>query len=189
MSSWPDRYLRHFMRFFGKPFDVVSYRDEYDEHLRLAIFDHAYPGYRVYASLGLSAHAHDLKGIGEAILLADDAPRDVPAIFVNALFFLLARRIDITSRFAIGGVEAVNPAFAEHFDRAAIYFAPAEGFFHGFEAVSGEENIDEEGKVYQGIFISATEQDYLNRRGPAAFEERFDAQEEDPCSLRRPPCV
>lgn len=185
-ETWPDLYLRHFTHYFGKPFDVVVYRDDYDEPLRLAVFDHAYPGYRVYASLGLSVHAHDLKGIGEVILLADDASRDVPAVFVNALFFMLARRIDITSRFAVGGVEAVSPAFAEHFGKSAIYFAPAEGFFHGFETVAGEEG---EGKVYQGIFISPSEQDYLNRHGPAAFDNRFDAQEDDPCSLRRPPCV
>lgn len=185
-ETWPDLYLRHFTHYFGKPFDIVVYRDDYDEPLRLAVFDHAYPGYRVYASLGLSMHAHDLKSIGEVILLADDASRDVPAIFVNALFFMLARRIDITSRFAVGGVAAVSPDFAEHFGKSAIYFAPAEGFFHGFETVAGEEG---EGKVYQGIFISPSEQDYLNRHGPAAFDNRFDAQEDDPCSLRRPPCV
>ncbi len=32
-------------------------------------------------------------------------------------------------------------------------------------------------------------QDYLNRNGPAAFEEKLASQEADQCSLRRPPCI
>jgi hypothetical protein len=184
--TWPDVFLRHFTSQFGKPFDVQLYRNDTGEAVRLATFDRAYPNYRVYASLGLSAHGDDLKGIGEAIVLADDPGKDVPLIFVNALFFIFERRIAIASRFAIGGVEMVNPDFAEYFNKAAIYFSPAQGFRPGFETVSWNQ---ETGAVSQGIFISWSEQDFLNRNGPDALEDRLRGQESDPCSLRRPPCV
>lgn len=185
-ETWPDLYLRHFTRYFGKPFDVVVYRHEFEDPLRLAVFDRAYPKYRVYASLGLSLHDRDLKGMGEIILLADDAGQDVPTIFVNALFFMLTRKIAINSRFAIGGVDMVNEPFATYFDKSAIYVAPAHGFPEGFETVCGD---DGDGSVYQGIFISASEQDYLNRHGAAALEEKLFGHDADPCSLRRGSCV
>lgn len=184
--SWPDIYLRHFTYYFHKPFDVQLYRDESGASMRLATFDRAYPKHRVYASLGLSDHPDDLKTITEAILIADDPGKDVPEIFVNALFFIINRRIDVRSRFAIGGIEAVNATFAECFNKSAIYFSDAEGFPPGFNSVAGN---GETGAVCQGIFISWSEQDFLNRKGPDAFEEKLRGEQGDPCSLRRPPCA
>ena len=185
-ETWPDLYLRHFTRYFGKPFDVTDYRDDFDESLRLAVFDQPYPGFRLYASLGLSLHDLEVKRMGEVILLADAAAKEVPAIFVNALYFILAKRIDLAARFAIGGLAMVNPQFAEYYDKSAIYIAPAEGFAEGFETVVGD---DGDGSIFQGFFISSAEQDFLNRHGAAAFEDKLYVQDADPCSLRRPPCV
>jgi hypothetical protein len=181
--SWPDLYLRHFIRYLGKPFDIQVYRQEDGDNLRIATFDRRYgPKYKVYASLGLSNHAADLGGIGEVVLFSDDKGKDVPLIFVHSLFFIMQKKIALGSRFAIGGIEMVNPDFAEYFQKVAIYYSLANGFEDGFETVK-------EGLVYQGIFISWAEQDFLNRNGPTAFEEKFHAQDSDPCSLRRPSCV
>lgn len=181
-TNWPDLYLRHFVRYLGKPFDVQVYRQEDGDSLRIATFDQRYPNYKVYGSLGLSNHAADLGGIGEVILLSDDKGKDVPLIFVHSLFFILKKKIPLNSRFAIGGIEMVNPDFAEYFQKAAIYYNLANGFDDGFEKVK-------EGVVYQGIFISWAEQDFLNRNGPTALDEKLHAQDTDPCSLRRPSCV
>src|SRR5262249_38119774 len=82
--------------------------------------------------------------------------------------------------------DALNPGFAEAFDKAAIYYTIADGFPPGFERISWRNEI---GLVYQGIFISADEQDFLTRKGAQEFEARFKAQDEDLCSLYRPSCV
>jgi hypothetical protein len=191
--NWPDLYLRHFVHYLGKPFDVQVYRQEDGDSLRIATFDRRYaPNYKVYSSLGLSHHAADLGGIGEVILLSDDKGKDVPLIFVHSLFFILKNKVPLHSRFAIGGIEMVNADFAEYFQKAAIYYSLANGFDDGFEKVRpgrGPAGVAVEGLVYQGIFISWAEQDFLNRNGPVAFEEKFHAQDSDPCSLRRPSCV
>lgn len=186
-TRWTECYLRHFIRYLNKPFDVQTYRPDDGAGLRLATFDRGpYPNYRIYASLGLADHADRLKDRGEIILLADDPGKDVPFLFVNQLFFILDKGIPLGSRFHIGGLERLSPDFAEYFDKSAIYYAPADGFPPGFEAVECD---DETGAVYQGIFISWAEQDYLNRHGPEEFEKVFRKQEDDPCSLRRPSCV
>ena len=75
---------------------------------------------------------------------------------------------------------------AEHFDKAAIYYTIADGFPEGFERLAWNNEV---GLVYQAIFISAAEQDFIKRQGAAVFEERFKAQDADLCSLRRPSCV
>src|SRR6476620_4859953 len=100
MHVWTDHYLRHFTHFFAKPFDVVLYRKDDVNSLRLATFDHGYKNYRIYASLGMSDHADQIKDLGEVILLSDDKGKDIPELFINSLFFILERRIPLASHFA-----------------------------------------------------------------------------------------
>jgi hypothetical protein len=185
-TSWPELYLRHFTRYLGKPFDVETYRREDGDSIRLATFDLRFKKHLVYASLGMSEHADALKDLGEVILVADDKGKDIPFLFVNALFFILQKKIALASHFAIGGIEGIKPDFAEHFEKQAIYFTLADGFPPGFERLDVDSRT---GLVFQGLFISWAENDFINRKGWQEFEERLKAQEGDPCSLRRPSCV
>ncbi len=184
--TWPDIYLRHFTYFFGKPFDVQLYRAEDSTAVRLATFDRRYPNYLLYASLGLSEQADALREPGELFLLSDDKSKDVPVIFVSSLFFILQHRIPLTAPFAVGGIETVKPEFADYYGKVAIYYAPAAGFPPGFDRIRHQGKA---GVVYQGVFISWAEQDYFNRNGAEAFEEKLHEQEYEPCSLGRPSCV
>lgn len=185
-TPWGRAYLRHFQHFFGKPFDVQTYYSDHAPPLRLAEYDRAYPSFKVYASLGLADQSDKVRELGEIILLADDSGKDVPFLFVNALFFVVQKGIPLGSPFAIGGVEMLKPEFAEYFDKAALYVTTADGFGEGFEEVQAENGF---GTVYQALFISWAEQDFLNRQGSAAFEQKLRGQDTDLCSLRRPSCV
>ncbi len=184
--NWPDLYLRHFTRFLGKPFDVRAFHTDDGDSIRLATFDRRYPNYLVYASLGMSDRADVKGGVGEIILLSDDKRPDVPLIFLNSLLFIRQRRIPLGEPFAVGGIEMVKPDFVEYYGKPAIYYSPVDGFPAGFDQV---QRLGDVGLVYQGLFISWPEQDFLNRNGPAAFEEKLRNQKNDPCSLRRPACV
>jgi len=185
--TWADLYRHHFVQFFGKPFDVQRFQKDNDSPaLYLGIFDQRYRNYRIFASLGLTDYRDAVQDLGEAILLADDAWLDIPVIFVNSLFYMIQKRIPLGSRFAIGGVDNLAPAFAEHFGKTALYYTVADGFPEGFERLAWNHDV---GLVYQAVFISESELDFLHRKGAAEFEERFRAQDADLCSLRRPPCV
>jgi hypothetical protein len=183
-SPWARAYLRHYARYFGKPFDVEMYHFATGMPLRLATYDLRYRKFRVYASIGMAEEVKD--GPGEVILLSDDFSKDVPVIFINSLFFVLDKKIPLGSRFAVAGVDSVNPDFAEHYEKVAIYYSTADGFDEGFGKV---ECSGETGEVYQGIFIAGTELDYLRRKGPEAFETAFRKQDAELCSVRRAPCV
>ena len=182
---WIERYRQHFQNYFGKPFDSQPFRPEEGPAIEIVTYDQRYKKFRVFASLGLAQYALDVKELAEVIVVADTAWRDVPVLFVNTLFFAVQQRISLDSRFAIG-VASLNPAFAEHFDKSALFFTVADGFGEGFEQVNCG---DATGLVYQGIFISPAEQDFLARHGGPAFEEKLRAQDADLCSLHRPSCV
>ncbi len=183
-SPWVKAYSRHFAHYFGKPFDVELYHSATGIPLRLATYDLRYKQFRVYASIGLADEVNE--DIGEVILLSDDFGKDVPYVFINSLFFILDKEIPLASRFAVAGVDSLRPDFAERYDKIALYYNLADGFDKGFNEVKCAE---ETGRVYQGVFISEAEMDFLRRKGPDAFDEQFKKQEGELCSLRRPSSV
>jgi hypothetical protein len=192
MNPWDPCYYRHFTGYFGKPFDRETYRRDADSPpLQIITYDWAYPGYRIYASLGLTAYFAEVREVAEVILLADGGGKQVPFVFVNALFFVTQQRIPLASKFAVGGVDRLAPPLAAQFDKTALYFTlvtPADKFPPGLERVECDDGV---GLLYQAVFISEAEHDFLRRRGGEAFEEKYRAQEEeaDLCSLSRPSCV
>src|SRR5262249_55771802 len=126
-TRWPDLYLRHYERYFGKPFDVQTYHAEDGSAVRVATFDLASRDFRICASLGLSDHADKLGGVGEIIMHDDEKGRDVPKLFVSYLYFILQHKIPLTEPFTIGGLDNLNAAFADYYDKAAAYFTSVEG--------------------------------------------------------------
>lgn len=184
--TWESCYAAHFQRFFGKPYDVHVYRGGDGDAVKLATYDQAYPQFRLYASLGLADLLPDGSPVGEVILLADDFGPDVPFLLVNALFFVLSHDIPLDGRFTIGGVEALRPDFAEFYDKAALYVMPADGFPEGFAPVPCGRDA---GGVFQAVFVSEEEQEYIAQKGGPAFEAKVKAQQADLCRLRRLSCV
>jgi hypothetical protein len=189
-TFWDRCYDAHFTRYFGKPFDRETYRRDPDSPpLQVVTYDQPYPRYRVYTSLGLTAYETEVRELAEAMLLADAGGRQVPFLFVNALFFIIQQRIPLASKFAVGGVDRLAPDFASQFNKVALYFqvvTPADEFPEGFEEVDIDGDV---GLIYQGLFVSEEEHDFLKRHGGKAFEEKLRAQDADLCSLMRPPCV
>lgn len=184
-----DVFLRHYTRYLGKPFDVQTFRAEDDAAIRVATFDQRFKQFKVYASLGLSEQKEKIKDLGEVILLTDDFRPDVKQLFVHFLFFILQKKIPLGSRFSIGGIEVLNHDFADYYQKTGLYVMPADGFGPGFEEF---DCLGETAHVYQGLFVSYAEQDFLRRSGPDAFEERLkrqEGQETELCALQRPSCV
>lgn len=184
--TWADCYDRHFQRFFGKPFDLQTYRDDRGDALRLATYDRAYDNFRVYTSLGLADLLPEQADIGEIITVVDDVGPDVPFLLVNALFLILHHGIALGSRFTIGGIATLRPEFAEFFDKSALYIMPADGFPEGFTPLQCGADV---GEVYQAAFVSPEEEEYIDEKGGAAFEAKVKAQSADLCRLRRLSCV
>jgi len=185
-SSWSDIYLRHYQRHFGKPFDVQTYHGDDDATLKVATYDQPFANYHIYASAGLSDYVDPKRGTAEIIVLDNEKGKEVKKLLVNYLFFILQQNIPLAEPFTIGGLDRLNPDFADYYNKVAMYFTLADGFGKDFGVI---DTAWEKARVFQGIFISWAEQDYINRKGAAAFEEKYRAQEGELWSLNRPPCV
>jgi hypothetical protein len=186
-TFWTDAYRAHFQHYFQKPFDIQTYRDRKDEGLalKIATYDWARRGFRVYASMGLADKllANDEDQFGEVILFSDVPDKEVPALFVNALFFILHKNIPLGSRFSIGGIDQMRPDFAARSRKSALYFTLAADEEDSLNKVRHAEDF---GRVYQAYFISAEEDEYLELHGPDAFEKLWHRQLAEDLSLRRP---
>ncbi len=185
---WTDIYRQHFQHYFQKPFDIQIFHDPHGASLKLATHDWAQEGYRVYASLGLAdriAADDEERAFGEAILFADVPDKDVPQLFVNALFFILHQNIPLDSRFAIGFGD-LQSSFVHRFRKTALYFTLAAGPDEKFNKIRRGENF---GRVFQAYFITPEEDEFLEAHGADAFDQEFAQQDADKLSVRRPSCV
>src|SRR5262245_47113645 len=109
-TFWDQCYLDHFQRYLGKPFDRQTFRNDADSPpLQILVYDQRYPGYRVFASVGLNAYEDSTKQLAEVILLSDQAWKEMPVLLANALFFIVRSGIALEPGFAIGGVDKLAP--------------------------------------------------------------------------------
>ena len=184
-TYWADLYREHFQRYFQKPFDVQVFHEAHGgASLKLATYDGAMEGFRVYASMGLAdrlANDEDDVEIAEAILYCDVPDPVAPRLFVNALFFILREGIPVDSRFAIG--------FGGDFTwrgKTALYFTRARGPDEHFDKLRHGETF---GRVVQAYFLTPEEDDFLGEHGVDAFEQRLFEGDEPRLSVRRPSCV
>jgi hypothetical protein len=229
-SSWSERYRLHFQKQFQKPFDIQIYHSSEivnprtksgwgwlgswfsapekskspdGSSLKLATHDWAMAGFRVYASMGLADRLvqNGEEEFGEVILFSDLPDKEVPQLFVHALFFILHNDISLGSRFAIGGIYDLLPEFAARYRKSALYFTRATAEAHTTKQIASGEKVDYEetinkvrngdefGWVYQAYFITPEEDEYLEDNGADAFEKMLQAEGVDRLSLRRPSCV
>jgi hypothetical protein len=205
-TFWTEIYERHFQHYFQKPFDVQVYHGPDGAGLKVATYDWAKRGYRVFASVGLADKLAEIEGedFGEVVLFSDVDDKEIPQLFVNALFFILHHDIPLGSRFAIGFGD-MAPDFVRRYDKTSLYFTHPADDDGKFDKVRKGETF---GRVYQAFFISPREVEYLEDFGSHVFELEFwkpfakagkDAppveveaaarKREQAWSVRRPACV
>ncbi len=122
-TFWTEIYERHFQHHFQKPFDVQVYHGPDGAGLKIATYDWAKRGFRVFASVGLADKLAEIEGedFGEVVLFCDVDEPQIPQLFVNALFFILQHDIPLGSRFAIGFGD-MAPEFTRRYDKTSLYF-------------------------------------------------------------------
>jgi hypothetical protein len=171
---WTDTYLQHFQHYFQKPFDNQVYHDPGGSALKVATYDWARHGFRVYASMGLADKLlqNEETAFGEVILFSDVADREIPQLFVHALFFILQHNIPLKPPFAIG-IGAMAGAFTRRYGKNALYFSGPADHDPTFGAVHQSEAV---GQVFQAFFITPEEDKFLEEHGPDAFEAKFRQQ-------------
>jgi Suppressor of fused protein (SUFU) len=186
-TFWTEIYQEHFQKYFAKPFDIQVYHDPDGAALKVATHDWARRGFRVLASMGLADKLvrNEEADFGEVILYADVPDKEIPRLFVNALFFILGNDIPLGKPFAIG-IAAMRPEFARRYGKTALYFTRPADDDEEFSQVHRGETM---GRVFQAFFITAEEDAFLDKHGADAFEPEFRKQfggkltDEERCNL------
>ena len=186
-AMWTEIYQEHFQKYFAKPFDIQVYHDPDGVALKVATHDRARRGFRVLASMGLADKLvrNEEADFGEVILYADVPDKEIPRLFVNALFFILGNDIPLATPFSIG-IETMQPAFAKRLGKTALYFTRPADDDEAFTEVHRGETM---GRVFQAFFITPEEDAFLESHGPEAFEPEFRKQfggkltDEERCTL------
>ena len=184
-TFWSTIYQSHFQKYFKKPFDIQVFHAPDGFSLKVATHDWALHGFRVYTSMGLAdvLARNEEEDFGEVILFSDRPDKEVPQLFVKALFFILQNAIPLNSRFSIC-FDQTEPDFAERYGKAALYFTQPAIPDSFFPSGDGKEKIGKEtfdkvrkgkvfGRVYQAFFITAEEDAFLDAVRPNAFEQEF----------------
>jgi hypothetical protein len=170
-TFWTEIYERHFQHYFQKPFDVQVYHGPDGAGLKIATYDWAKRGFRVFASVGLADKLAEIEGedFGEVVLFSDVDEPQIPQLFVNALFFILQHDIPLGSRFAIGFGD-MSPDFTRRYDKTSLYFTHPADDAGKFDKVRHGETF---GRVYQAFFLAPREVEYLEDFGSHIFEQEF----------------
>jgi hypothetical protein len=174
---WTEIYQKHFQKYFQKPFDIQVYHDRAGFALKLATHDWARRGFRVFTSMGMADKLvqNEEQDFGEVILFSDVPDKEIPQLFVNALFFILQQNIPLGSRFSIGFSDA-DRRFTSRYGKTALYFTRTADNDEKFAAVPPTLSASEgmaPGRVFQAFFITANEVKFLEEHGADAFEPEF----------------
>jgi hypothetical protein len=174
VMAWTEIYQQHFQRYFQKPFDIQVFHGPGGAALKIAIHDWARQGFRVYASMGLAdiLFRDEEEDFGEVILFADSADKQVPQLFVNALFFILQHNIPLGTPFAIG-FGAMDQDFVHRYGKSSLYFTRPVEDDEVFNEVVHKDDV---GRVLQAFFVTPEEDAFLEEHGADAFEPKFRAQ-------------
>ena len=182
---WIERYRRHFLTHFGQPFDSRPYQQRKRPPSRSSPTTSIYPKFRVFASLGLVNYALDVKEVAEVIQVTDAGWKEVPLLFVNALFFAVQQRIPLDPRY--------SPSVWPHWPRRSQSAAEQERPVHH----AG-------GRLRRGLRAGGPRRRHGRSTGAVhhaggagvsgaprrpGMEEKLRTQDADLCGLRRPSCV
>ena len=185
--NWGERYIDHYEQWFRAPVTRRIYSQESDDHsIQILAYDRVFEGCRLFASLGLTHYADEVGQVAEVYLPVDADWERAPAVFANALFYIVQEAMSIGRGVGIGGVGTLSPDFEREFQKEALYIT------NPFDLPDGASVIEcdgKQGRLYEAFFISKKEYDYFLMYGAEKFEDMIQERALDPYKLARPSCV
>ncbi|HEY2953411.1 MAG TPA: suppressor of fused domain protein, partial [Verrucomicrobiae bacterium] len=121
-ANWGDAFYDHMLRYLGSPVSRKIFRqNETSPFIQVLKFDNAFPGCKVFCSLGASNYSEVLGRPSEVILPCDNGWDAAEDLLANSLFFLVQERMELGSGVAIK-LDRLAAGFAGRFAKTAIYF-------------------------------------------------------------------
>jgi hypothetical protein len=185
VTNWGEIFYDHYVSHFRDPVGraIVQHQDV-PGVLQVLVFKGVLPDRLLFASLGLSRYAYAVKTRAEVVLAADQGFDDVPGILSEVLYHLVASQRELQPGIAVGGLPEVSPAFAQTYDKEALYLSAPRGLPEAALTVRSPQG--EEARLLMGSFLSAREFDFHGEKGAQELEQLFQARAVDLSAVGRP---
>lgn len=185
--NFGECYYDHYLRFFGEPQDRTIFgRTRERPFVDLFLFSDVIEGCRIFCTLGLSLYFSNLLGFREIMLVLDTGWAEAPSIVVELLSFMVENNVPLARGTHFDGVENISAAFADKYQKSAIYFTLPPNVPDDFSIVECNNQV---GIILLAFFISQSEFEFIKQNGFEQFEDILEQKEIDVYNLSRDSCI
>lgn len=165
--NWGECYYDHFEKYLKAPIHRLS-----DQQVGLQLIAYEGSSEVFFCTLGMTKYSQELGDFCELFVTTTYPSDDLGDLFLKISAYLVLHSVKLKLGLVLSGLENIDPNFVEHCHKTAIYFTFPFFLSEKFAVVSCGEQV---GKVYQGIFITEAERNYIAEHGGETFEDIVEA--------------
>ncbi|NWJ45626.1 MAG: suppressor of fused domain protein [Chloroflexi bacterium] len=182
--SFGECYYDHYINYLKDPIRrSIIFINDNSPKIQILMFEHVFRDCIIFCTLGLT---HYFKEKFEIFLPVEGDEKEVLLVFSSILDFIVERNVVIERGIYFRNIAKLFPAFVYKYHKTAIYFTTPFGIPSSFDIVKCGER---QGKIYQAIFISEIECEYLEKNGVEELETLLEQKEIDIYQLSRESCI
>lgn len=173
-----DLLLNHYEHYLGDYIGADVYNNG-EQEIQILGFPKAIEDSMVFTTLGLSKYSDMINNQCEIALAVDEGYDECAEIFANAVFYILANRMNFGKGILIEGTGNIIDGFAEKYNKTALYFTNV------FILPEDFAFVNDVCRVYMCFFVSKEEAEYIKKYGSENFEDLLEKRDVDVIDLKR----
>ncbi|MEO3946599.1 suppressor of fused domain protein [Gorillibacterium sp. CAU 1737] len=185
MIHYGELYYDHYSTYLREPSNREVFTSSNDlPSIQVLMYENVFEECRVFNSLGFSK-VEDIVGMNAEVSMVVDGAFDLTGyLLASALFVCIHNKIQMGRGIAIKGLEKLDQAFVQTYNKSAIYFTDPYAFPDEYRHVRTPTG-EREGRVLLAFFITESECEYFTRYGADAFEDLLEEKDVDPFQVNR----
>ncbi|XOS90460.1 suppressor of fused domain protein [Brevibacillus laterosporus] len=185
MINYGEPYYDHYTKFLGEPIDREVFKNNEEmPKIQILKYENVFEECLVYNTLGFSKYEEVVRDNVEVSMVVDGGFNSTGYILANALFYCIGNQMEIGRGIAISGIESIDKAFVQKYNKSAVYFTEPFAFPEEYSNVRTETE-DKDGRILLAFFISQSEYEYFVKYGTEMFEELLEEKNVDPFNVSR----
>ena len=180
-SEWAEKCLDHYISYLREPAEAVSWESEKGT-LQILNFKNVFKDCMVFCSLGFAKFSKDTSNIyQECVFVVDNSFEEARNLFAGVLLYLGEERGGLDPGISQAGNKQLDPDFVSKYDKNGFYFTKMHALPQEFSKVDFAGNNE----ILMAFLISEKEHEFIQLKGPIAFEEELSKFDMDPFDISR----
>lgn len=152
--------------------------------IQILKYEHVFEECLVYNSLGFCKYEDIVGANVEVSMVVDGAFRSTGYLLASTLFYCIDNKMPIGRGIAVSGIEGLDKAFVQKYNKSAIYFTEPYAFPEEYSMVRTNTE-DKDGTILLAFYISQSECEYFVQYGAEKFEDLLEEKNVDPFNVSR----